>query len=89
MLRAAVGACDFAVFDLETKLRRDNGSVALAFQCARQQLFIRVRPVDFRRVKEVDAEFERAMNRRNRFALVAVFGYAIREAHPHAAKTDG
>src|SRR6266568_6597967 len=50
------------------------------------QLFVRVRPVDIRRVEKVDAQFQRPMNRRDGFLIVTP---AIKFRHPHAPQPLG
>src|SRR6202011_5886235 len=45
-----------------------------------------MRTVDIGRVKKSDSEFERAMNRKNGFFIVAS---RIKIGHPHATKADG
>src|SRR5258708_7578885 len=52
---------------------------------APEQLLVCVRPVDIGRVKECDAELERAMNGRERFFIVAS---AVKVGHAHATEPD-
>jgi hypothetical protein len=54
-----------------------------AFDRAPNQFFVRMRPVYVGGIQKVDAEFERQMNRRDRFVVVAS---AVKLRHPHAAK---
>ena len=52
--RAAVGTGDCPVFDLKTELRGYDDLIAFSLQCASQQLFIDVRPIDLGGVEKVD-----------------------------------
>jgi len=88
----AVHAGDLSVLELEAELRRDRHAIARTapelLQRPREQLLVAVRPVRFGRVQERAPELDRAMNRRDRLALVAFVGSAVRVRHPHQAKTD-
>jgi hypothetical protein len=65
------------------ELRRDHVLVAVALDRAPDELLVRQRPVQLRRVEEVDPELQRAPDRRDRLAFVAG---AVERRHPHAAQ---
>src|SRR6266404_4977862 len=69
----------------DPKLRCDDHLVAMSFDSAPEQLFVRVRPVDVGRVEERNAELERALNGGERFFIVAS---AIKVGHAHATESD-
>src|ERR1700676_3610627 len=60
--------------------------VALALDRASDELFVLVGPVNISGVEKGDAEFERAMNGRDRFGVVAS---GVKLRHAHAAEAEG
>ena len=68
-----------------SKLRRNDHLLAVPFQRAAKQLFIRVWSVHIRGVEERDAELERAANSGERLFVIAS---AIKIRHPHATEAD-
>src|ERR1700675_5173537 len=60
--------------------------VALALDRASDEFFILVWSVDVGGIEEVDAEFERAMNGRDRFGVIAS---GVKLRHAHAAEAEG
>ena len=91
--RPAVHAGDHAVrVELEAELGRDDHAVARALELlerAGQQLLVRVRPVRLGRIEEGASELDGAMDGGDGLALVALFGGAVRVAHPHQAEAEG
>src|ERR1051325_1164994 len=84
-------AADAAVFRpiwiaQDPELCRDNGLLAATAQRAADQLLVRVRSVNICRIKEIDAQLERAVNRCDRFLLAAPLAVKVR--HAHAAKSN-
>ena len=59
--------------------------VALALDGASDEFFVNVRPVDVGGVEKVDAEFERPMNGRDRFGVIAS---GVKLRHAHAAQAE-
>src|SRR4051812_706630 len=88
----AVDAGDLSVLEREAELRRDRHSVASTapelLQCSREQLLVPIRPVRFGGVEERTSLLDRAVYRRNGFALVPFVCSAIRMRHPHEAEAD-
>src|SRR5690606_20561485 len=90
MLRLAVDAghrlCSLACgVDPEAELGGDHHLVAEGRQALADEDFVRKRPVDFRRIEEVDAEFDGAVEGADGRLLVLS---AIGMAHAHAAKSN-
>ena len=69
----------------DSKFRRYDHLLAVPFQRAAKQLFIRVWSVHIRGVEERDAKLERAANSGERLFVIAS---AIKIRHPHAPETD-
>src|SRR6266403_5008932 len=60
--------------------------VALALDRASDEFFVNVRPVNVSGVEEVNAEFERSVNGRDRFGVIAS---GVKLRHAHAAEAKG
>src|SRR5581483_7759258 len=87
VLRRSVDAEELALLAAHVpELRRDDDGVAAAADRAADEPLVRERTVHVGRVEKVDPEIDRAMDRRDRFLVVAA-GVELR--HPHAAETDG
>jgi hypothetical protein len=69
----------------QVELRRDDVLVAAALDRATDQQLVRQGAVDLRRVEEVDAEPESAMDRLDGLVLVS---RAVESGHPHATEPD-
>src|SRR5260370_33888693 len=69
----------------DSKFRRYDHLLAVSFQRAAKELFIRVGSVRVRSVEERDAELERAMNSAARLFVIAS---TVKIGHCHAAETD-
>jgi hypothetical protein len=67
------------------ELGRDHVLVAAPLDRAADKLLVCHRPVQLRRVEEVAAEIERALDRGRRLLLV---GGPVERRHPHAAQSD-
>src|SRR5258708_500837 len=70
----------------DSKFRRQHNFVTLPLDGAPDQFFICVGPVYIGGIKKIQAEFGRAVNRGNRFVVVAS---AVKLRHAHAAKAEG
>ena len=70
----------------DAELGREHDAVAPAADRAADQLLVRERPVHVGRVEEGHAELERAVDRRDRFGVVAG---AVELGHAHAAEAEG
>src|ERR1022692_2564400 len=86
VLRPAVGSRHLAIHKTPAELGGDYHLVAFAFQRAPQQLFILEWAVSFGGIKQSDAEFDRAVDGRDRLLVVRC---SIRLAHSEAAETYG
>jgi hypothetical protein len=87
ILRVAAHAEELAVLAAHVgELRRQHDVVATVGDRLADELLVRERPVHVGGVDEVDAELERAVDRRDRLALVAG---AVELRHPHAAEPLG
>ena len=62
MFRAAVGPGDLAILDTKSKLGSDDGLFPPPFERPPHQLFIDEGAVDLGGVKEIQSQFERAVN---------------------------
>src|SRR5580765_6639973 len=62
--------------------------VAPALERAGEQLLVHERPIRLCGIEERHAELDRAVDRGDRLALVALLGPAVRKAHPHAPEPD-
>src|ERR1700682_443139 len=60
--------------------------VALALDRSPDELFVFVWSVDVGRIEKINAEFERAMNSRDRFGVIAT---GVKLRHAHAAEAEG
>src|ERR1700693_3098196 len=60
--------------------------VALALDRASDEFFVLVRPVNVGGVEKINAEFERAMNGRDRFGVIAS---RVKLRHAHTAEAEG
>ena len=75
----------------ETELRRDHDFVTAITERASKQLLIDIGAVDFSSIKEIDAEFDGAVQSRN---ILAFIRYAIHRwhagntGHTHGAKAE-
>src|SRR6267378_5397744 len=69
-----------------SKLCGQHDLVALALDRASNEFFILVGPVDVSGVEEVNAEFERSVNGRDRFGVIAA---GVKLRHAHAAEAEG
>jgi hypothetical protein len=76
---AAVGAAHVA------ELRRNDDVGAAAGERAPYELLVGADAIDVGRIEKVDAEVERATDRRDRLGLVAA---AVEIGHSHAAETE-
>ena len=88
VFRAAVEAAHRRILRVaqDAEFGGEEDFVAAAADRAPDELLVGVRTVDVGGVEEVDAEVERAMDRRDRFGVVAA---GVEVAHPHAAEADG
>ena len=68
------------------ELRADQEFVALALDRPRDQFFVAAVAIGIGGHQQIDAEFECAMNRRDRFSVV---GLAVGNRHAHATKAEG
>src|SRR5205823_4502814 len=68
-----------------SKLCRENNLIAVSLQNPSDEFFVCVRTISVRRVEERDAEFESAIQCRDRFFFIAS---AVEIGHPHATETD-
>src|ERR1700694_4923452 len=66
----------------DSKLCGQYNTVALSLNRSTNQLFIRIRSINVRRIEEVDAKFKSAMNGGDRFCIIAP---RIKLRHAHAA----
>ena len=69
------------------ELRREDDLVAAAGDRAADELLVRVRAVDLRRVDEGDAELDRAVDRADRLRVVAA-RTCVERGHAHAAEPE-
>ena len=69
----------------DSEFRGQHDLVALALNRAAHKFLVLERPVNIGRVKKRDAEFERPMNGRDRFVVIAS-GIELR--HAHAAQAE-
>ena len=76
-----------AATQIEPKLGGDHHFPADRSEGFADQLFVQEGAVNFGRVKESDAAIHRSLEQFRH--LLFVFGWAVGEAHSHAAKTDG
>src|SRR5262249_24306652 len=76
-------AADVRLRAEDAELRRDDELVPPPLHRAAHQLFIKMRAVDVRRVEEVDAQLQRAIDGRQRLLLLPG---PVEVAHPHAAQ---
>ena len=74
-----------ASVDAARELRRDHVLVAMARDRPADELLVGQRAVELRGVEEVDAELERALDRRDRLVFV---GRAVERRHSHAAEAE-
>ena len=70
VVRTAVGARDFAVFDAKAELGGDHRLLAAALERPADQFFVAKRAVDFRGVEKIQPQFERAVNGGDRLGVV-------------------
>ncbi len=84
----AVHAADAGIGGVadDAEFRGEHDLVTLAFDGAAYEFFIFVRAVDIGGVEEVDAEFERAVNRGEGFLLVES---GVELGHAHASQALG
>ncbi len=68
------------------ELGRDHDVVAAPLDRPADELLVGQRAVQLRRVKEVDPEFEGAVDRLHRLVVI---GRAVERGHPHAPEPDG
>ena len=87
VFRPAVDAAEVGVAGAEdSELRGEEHFVAPTANGAANELFVDVRAVDVRGVKEIDAQLERAMDRGNGFRVVPS---AVKLRHAHATQPEG
>jgi hypothetical protein len=73
--------------EFEAELGRDHDLLAHRRKGFAHEFFVRIRPVGLGRVEEGDAALEGRPNEGDHLLLVG--GWAIPEAHAHAAEPDG
>src|ERR1700675_1237252 len=88
VVRLAVDAAGIGIAGIadNSELCGQHDLVPLALDRASDELFVLVRPVNISGVEKGDAEFERAMNGRDRFGVVAS---GVKLRHAHAAEAEG
>ena len=67
------------------ELRREHVLVAMPLDGAAHELLVGHRPVQLRRVQEVDSELQRALDGRGRLAFI---GRPVEGGHPHASEPE-
>ena len=87
VIRFAIDADELLLHRIaqDSELRRDDDFLAMALEHAADQFLVGVRSVDIGRIEESNAQFERAIQCRDRFGFVAV---AIEIGHAHAAEAN-
>jgi hypothetical protein len=85
VLGAAVGRPVHLIVVGDPELRRDHELVALAGDRLADELLVGAAAVHLGGVQEIDAELERAVDRRRRLFLV---GLAVEGGHAHAAEPE-
>src|SRR6516162_3363293 len=66
------------------ELGRDYDSIPVRLKYSADQLFIAMVPVHVRGIEEVDAQFDRTIESRDRFAFI---GNSVSLRHPHAPES--
>src|SRR3954470_3017782 len=82
----AIQSRRLAVNDVEPELRSDDNLLSLPAERTPEQLFIFVRPINFRRVEKIDPQLQRPIDRGQRLLLIR---RPIRLAHPHTPEALG
>jgi len=76
----------FAAINLEAELGGNHHPVTIRLQALAEENFVRVGPINFRRIEKCNAEVNSAMQRRDRTAFIA--RRAIGMGHSHATEAE-